>query len=102
MLHIGKRDVNLGMRKRSVERRLSLGPVSIKLVIIVLLIVFSFFYLSQSSQSATRNYVISDLQDQKEKTEAAKAQLEVDGNRLKALSLMQDKAKEKGMEQISQ
>ena len=102
MLHIGKRDVNLGIKKRSVGRRLSLGPVSIKLIIIVLLIVFSFFYLSQSSQSATRNYVISDLQDQKEKMEAAKAQLEVDGNRLKALSLIQDKAKEKGMEQISQ
>jgi cell division protein FtsL len=73
-----------------------------KLVMIVLLVVFSFFYLSQSSQSATRNYVISDLEEQKEKTEAVKAQLEVDGNRLKALSLIQDKAKEKGMEQISQ
>lgn len=102
MLHIGNRDTNLGVRKRNVERRFLLGPVSIKLVVIVLLIVFSFFYLSQSSQSATRNYEISDLQDQKDKTEAAKAQLEVDGNRLKALSLIQDKAKEKGMEQISQ
>ena len=99
MLFIGKRDQALGIKKRSVERRFVLGPNSVKVVLILLLVVFSFFYLSQSSHSATSDYMISDLQSQKDKSESLKAQLEVNLNRLKALSAISDKAKEKGMEQ---
>ena len=99
MLYIGKRNQDLGTRKREIDRRFVLGPNSVKVILIILIVVFSFFYLSQSSQSATRNYQVSDLQEQKDQAEAVKAQLQVDGNRLKALSAIQDKAKEKGMEQ---
>lgn len=99
MLFIGKRDRLLGTKKRSLERRFVLGPNSVKVILVVLLVVFSFFYLSQG-QSATRNYIISDLQAQKDKSESLKAQVELDGHRLRALSAIQDKAKEKGMEQI--
>lgn len=101
MLYVGNRDPNLGVKKRTIERRLAIGPVSIKLVVVALLIVFSFFYLFQSNESTKRYYTISDLQEQKEKTEAVKAQLEVDANRLKALSIIQDEANKKGMEPIS-
>ena len=101
MFYIGRRNSSLGTRKRMVERRVILGPNSLKFVVIVILAAFSLFYLSQSSQSATRNYITSDLEQAKKDSNADVERLEVEANRLKALSIIQDKAKEKGMEQIS-
>ena len=102
MIFVGKRDKDLGIRKRTIERRFFLGPTSLKILIVVILAAFSLFYLSQSSQSATRSYIVSDLEQQKQNATSEKEQLEVEANRLKALSLIQDKANEKGMEQASQ
>lgn len=101
MFFIGKRGNELGVRKRSVERRVFLGPNSLKFVVLFVLAAFSLFYLSQSSQSATKNYIVSDLEQQKKDIGAEAERLEIEANRLKALSLIQDKANEKGMEQAS-
>jgi cell division protein FtsL len=102
MFFVGKRDQNLGIRKRTVEKRFFLGPTSVKVVILVVLAAFSLFYLSQSSQSATKNYEISDLTQQEKDLNSQKQRLEVEANRLKALSIIQDKASQKGMEQVSE
>ena len=101
MIFIGKRSKDLGQRKRSLDRRFVLGPNTLKIMVIAILGAFSLFYLSQSSQSATKNYVVSDLDSQKNKVTAEKERLEVEANRLKALSLIQEKATEKGMEASS-
>lgn len=101
MFFVGRRSSNLGSRKRFVERRLFIGPNSLKFVVLFVLAAFSLFYLSQSSQSATRNYIVSDLEQEKKDVVAETERLEVEANRLKTLSIIQDKAKEKGMEQAS-
>lgn len=101
MFFVGKRSNNLGIRKRSVDRRINFGPNSLKFIVLFVLAAFSLFYLSQSSQSATKNYIVSDLEQKKEDINAETDRLEVEANRLKALSLIQDKASEKGMEQAS-
>jgi hypothetical protein len=101
MFFIGRRGNNIGIRKRSADRRIFLGPNSLKFVVLFVLAAFSLFYLSQSSQSATRNYIASDLEQQKKDVGAEAERLEIEANRLKALSLIQDKASEKGMEQVS-
>lgn len=102
MFFVGKRESNLGVRKRTIEKRVFLGPNSVKVIILVMLAAFSLFYLSQSSQSATKNYEISDLDQQKNDINAEKERLEVEANRLKALSIIQEKASQKGMEQVSE
>jgi hypothetical protein len=101
MFNVGTRDANLGQRKRSITRKLLFGPNSVKIVAFLLLAVFSLFYLSQSSQSATKTIQVSDLDQQEKNIMAEKERLEVEANRLKALSIIQQKASEKGMEQIS-
>jgi cell division protein FtsL len=102
MFFVGKREKDLGVKKRSLARRILFGPNAIRVVVLVLLAAFSLFYLSQSSQSATRNYMISDLEKQNSDMTAEKERLEVEANRLKALSLIQDKANQMGMQQVSQ
>jgi cell division protein FtsL len=102
VFHVGKRNKDLGVRKRSLDRKFTLGPNSIKVIAVVILAAFSLFYLSQSSQSATRDYIVSDLESQKKDLNSERERMEVEANRLKALSLIQTKAGEKGMEQSSQ
>ena len=102
MFFVGKRDQNLGIRKRTMQKRFFFGPTSLKVIILVVLAAFSLFYLSQSSQSATKNYTISDLDQQEKDLNAEKERLEVEANRLKALSIIQEKANQKGMEQVSE
>ena len=102
MFIVGKRTKDLGTRKRSVNQRLVLGPNAVKILAIVVLAAFSLFYLSQSSQSAAKNYIVSGLDDQNNQMTAEKERLEVEANRLKALSIIQEKATEKGMESSSQ
>jgi len=102
MITIGSRDTNLGQKKRSIARSIFFGPNSVRIIAIVLLAAFSLFYLSQSSQSATKTIRVSDLEKEQNDITSEKERLEVEANRLKALSIIQDKAKEKGMEQGSQ
>jgi len=79
-----------------------LGPNTVKILAIVVLAAFSLFYLSQSSQSASKNYIVSNLEDENNKSASEKDRLQVEANRLKALSIIQEKAQEKGMESSSQ
>lgn len=99
MFFVGRRSGSLGEKKRAIERRIFLGQNSLKFLVLFILSAFSIFYLSQSSQSATRNYVVSDLEQQKKDVIAETERLEIEANRLKALSIIQEKAKESGMEQ---
>jgi cell division protein FtsB len=102
MFIVGKRTKDLGARKRSINQRVVLGPNAVKILAIVVLAAFSLFYLSQSSQSAAKNYIVSGLEDENNKMTSEKERLEVEANRLKALSIIQEKAQEKGMESSSQ
>ena len=88
----------MGLRKRSIEQRVALGPNTVKILAIVVIAAFSLFYLSQSSQSAAKNYMVSNLEEENNKAMADKDRLQVEANRLKALSIIQEKAQEKGME----
>ena len=101
-MFVGKRNNYSKAKSRSINKRVFFGPNSMKVVVIVLFGTFSLFYLSQSSQSVTRNYIVSDLEEQRQDHVAEKERLEVEANRLKALSLIQEKAAESGMEQVSE
>ena len=67
-----------------------MGPISIKIVTILLVAAFALFYLAQSTQSAARNYTIYELQGRKEKLQQEKNQLEVEAIRLKSLTKVEE------------
>lgn len=87
-----------GARKRTIGRVFSLGPVSTKVFGIVFLALVALFYLAQSTQSATRNYAIQDLEDRKAQLESSKDELTVEAMRLKSLQSIQGRAEETGLE----
>jgi len=102
MFFKGNRETNLGSRKRGIERRLMIGPVSAKVVLIIIVASLAFFYLGQAGQSQTEKIKISDLEQNLSNEQNEIDRLEVEQNRLKALSIIQDGANKKGMESAGQ
>ncbi len=90
--------LHTGERKRTIIQTLSLGPVMSKVIGITLLSLLALFYLAQSTQSATRNYTIQNLEDQKKELQAAKDDLTVEAMRLKSLQTIQNSAEEMKLE----
>ncbi|MDH4358831.1 MAG: hypothetical protein OEV37_02710 [Candidatus Berkelbacteria bacterium] len=101
MIFIGRRNSFLGAKKRTIERRFFLGPVSAKVVFFIILAAFSIFYLSQSSQIASRKIVQSGLEKDMMDKQNEIDQIKLEGQRLKALSDVQSEAEKKGMEPAS-
>ncbi|HLB31967.1 MAG TPA: hypothetical protein VJL27_00225 [Patescibacteria group bacterium] len=87
----------LGVRKRAITRSMDIGPISVRVISIVIFALLALFYLAQSTQNATRNYAIGDLESKKKTIEAAKEDLSVQALRLKSLQEVQTKAKEQGL-----
>ena len=88
----------LGKKKYAIARPVSVGPISARVLGLVLVALLALFYLAQSTQSATRNYTIQDLESKKENIESAKEDLSVEATRLKSLQEVQKKAQELGLE----
>lgn len=102
MFFKGRREVDLGTRKRALERRFVLGPVSAKVVLIIIVAALATFYLGQSAQSQTKKIKTSELEQNLKNEQNEMDRLEVEKNRLKALSIIQDEANKKGMESAGQ
>ncbi|PIT97265.1 hypothetical protein COT77_02455 [Candidatus Berkelbacteria bacterium CG10_big_fil_rev_8_21_14_0_10_41_12] len=100
MLLTNSNGIKIGERKRTIGKRFSLGSGTLKVVVVVIFAAFTLFYLSQSTQSTTRNYTISDLENQKNKVQSETERLEVEATRLKSLNDIQSNADRLGMENI--
>lgn len=80
---------NFNTRKRTIERQIKFGPVSLQFVTIAILAAAALFYLAQSTASATRSYRQSELQQKKETLIQENEKLRVEAVRLRSLSEIQ-------------
>jgi hypothetical protein len=88
---------NRRSKRRTVDRGLSIGPVSIKFISIALITILSIIYLAQSNINATKGYELKELQLEKEEISLENERLEVEAGRLKALKNVQKVSQEKNM-----
>ncbi len=86
MLITDKNNLNDNSRKHTIGREIKIGPLSLQFVTIIFLAILALFYLAQSTQSATRNYKLQELEDQKNKLEQENQRLEIESVRLKSLN----------------
>lgn len=87
-----------GLRKRTIDREIKIGPLSIQFVVIIILAALALLYLAQSTQSATKNYQIRELEDQKSKIEEENKRLEIETVRLKSLNEIKAGVKDLNLE----
>jgi len=86
MLITNQNTMDLGTRKRTIGREVKIGPVSLSFVSIIILAALALFYLAESTQGATKNYQVRELEDQKTQLVQEQQRLEVESVRLKSLS----------------
>ena len=94
------RNPNSNLLKRTTQAQVSLGPLTVKLLAILVIALLSVFYLFQSNASATKSYMVSDLEKKHEDLTAENEKLQYEAERLKSLAKSQEKAREKGMVQV--
>ncbi len=96
------RNPHQNVLKRTVTAELKLGSVSVKIATILIIALLSVFYLFQSNASATRTYLVKELEEKKEDIMAENDQLRYEAERLKNLNEVEAKAKEQGLVEVEQ
>jgi len=102
MLITDKNTTEFGVRKRTIGREIKLGPMSLSFVTVVVLAGLALFYLAQSTQSATNNYKIRELEDQKAQVQEENQRLEVEAIRLKSLNEIKKSTENGNLEENKQ
>ena len=75
----------MGVRKRTIERGIALGPLSFRFVTIALLSVLALFYLIQSSQGESGRLRANELKVEQERLDDERKRLELESIRLRSL-----------------
>lgn len=90
-----------GIRNRTINREIKIGPVSIKFVAIALLAVSALFYLAQSTQASAQKYKIMQLEDSRKQIQIQTRELEVEAARLKSLNTIKNTSQDLGLESVN-
>lgn len=78
--------VQPGMRRRTVQRQVSLGPISLRIVTIVIISAAVLMALMQSTSAATKSYELTKLEQVKQQKENDIDLTNTDVARLRALN----------------
>jgi len=96
-------DHNLaGMRKRTINREMKIGPISLQFITVIILAAAALFYLAQSTASATRSYHQTELQQKRAALQAENEKLKVEAIRLRSLNEIKKGAENSNMETVGE
>jgi len=80
------RTAQLGTKKRTIGRRLSIGPKAARFIAVVIFAALGLLYLTQSTQGADRSYKIRDLTAEKSQLLEQRDRLRIEESRLESLN----------------
>lgn len=80
-------------RKRTIDREVKIGPVTMRALTIASLAALLLLYLAQTTQSATKQYEIEELHRQKQELVDEVDRLELEALRLQSLRTIEDSIK---------
>lgn len=72
-------------RKRTINREISVGPLTLRFITVIIVAALCILYLAQSTQGATENYQLREMEQTKEEMKKENERLEVDAVRLQTL-----------------
>lgn len=92
-------------RKRTVKRQISIGPLTLRFITVIILASLCILYLAQSTQGATQNYRLRELEQTKYELEKENERLSVEATRLQALKkvdVSENEDDDKKMEEVDE
>ena len=75
-----------GVRQRTIDRNIAVGPLSFRFLTIAILSVLALFYLIQSSQGESSSLRANELLKEKEELQREMKRLELESIRLRSLN----------------
>ena len=90
MLITSSKSAKHGTKKRTINRAVHIGPLTLRFITLIIFAAVVLFYLAQSTQSATKKYTVRELEMQKTDLTQKKLRLEVEADRLKSLPNIQE------------
>lgn len=94
MILTNKNTDQVGVKKRTIEQSVKIGPLSLKFITLLIFAALTLFYLAQSTQSATKKYQLRELQVTQSQLEEDRETLEAEALRLKSLKEIEIKAQQ--------
>ena len=82
---LNKRHEGSNFRSRTVQGQVSIGPLTLRFITIIVIALLCILYLAQSTQGATQNYKVSELEQTKQEIQKENERLDVESVRLQAL-----------------
>lgn len=98
MLLTSAKTTKSGVRKRTINRVVQIGPLSLRFMTLVMLAAVALFYLAQSTQSATKTYKVQELRQEKDSLTKEQDRLQIEATRLKSLQQIQESADKLGLQ----
>ena len=98
MLITSSKTSKQGIRKRTINRSVHIGPLTLRFITLIMFAAVVLFYLAQSTQSATKKYTVREIELQKNDLTKERQRLEVEADRLKSLPNIQESAARLGLE----
>ena len=80
-----KNEANNNLRSRTISQSISIGPLTLRFITIIIIAALCILYLAQSTQGATQNYKLRELEQSKQDLERENERLEVEATRLQAI-----------------
>lgn len=72
-------------RKRTLNHDISVGPLTLRFITVIIIAALCILYLAQSTQGATQNYQLREMEQTKQEIEKENERLGVEAVRLQAL-----------------
>lgn len=73
------------LKSNAMNKQISIGPLTLRFITIIIVAALCILYLAQSTQGATQNYKLRELEQHKQELEKENERLDVEAVRLKAL-----------------
>lgn len=80
----------LGVKKRTMPRQITLGPTALKFIAIVIFAALGVIYLTTSTSGANRSIDIRNLDSQQQELQQKIDRLNAEGSRLRSMSNVYD------------
>ncbi len=80
-----KKEMPNNFRSRTINSSVSIGPLTLKFITVIVIAALCILYLAQSTQGATQNYKVREMEQKQAELEKENERLDVEAVRLQAL-----------------
>lgn len=80
-----KKEMSNNLRSRTINSSVSIGPLTLRFITVIVIAALCILYLAQSTQGATQNYKVREMEQKQNELEKENERLDVEAVRLQAL-----------------